>query len=111
MVLRGWLARGFWRLDAVMGGGAEPGRGQIFAARHSVKLGVRVGAAMGTLLAVLVAPLAVFGAKAWGWGDTGILCAFTVFFGVFMTGMGFWERRRQRHYGFYKERGRTELDG
>ncbi|MEU6743141.1 hypothetical protein [Streptosporangium sandarakinum] len=107
MALRGWLARGFWRLDAVMGGDAEPVRSQIFAARHPVKMGVRVGAAMGALFAVLLA----LSPEGWGWDAVGIPCAVIVFFGVFMTGMGFWERRRQRHYGFYKESGRTELGG
>ncbi|WP_449066016.1 hypothetical protein [Planomonospora algeriensis] len=106
MTLRRWLVRGYWRLDTLLGGDAEPGRSQIFAARHPVKLGVRFGAVMGALMAVLGTL-----AGAWGWGDTGILCAFAVFFGVFMTGIGFLERRRQRHYGFYQEVGHTELGG
>jgi hypothetical protein len=107
MALRGWLVHGFWWLDAVLGGDAEPGRSQIFAARHPVKMGVRVGVTMGALFAVLLA----LSAGPWGWDEVGILCAVIVFFGVFMTGVGFWERRRQRHYGFYRESGRTELGG
>ncbi|MFI7043444.1 hypothetical protein [Streptosporangium sandarakinum] len=107
MALRRWLVRGFWWLDTVLGGDAQPGRSQIFTARHPVKMGVRVGAAVGALLAVLE----VLSAKAWGWGETGILCALIAFFSVFMTGIGFWERRRQQHYGFYEEAGHTELDG
>ncbi|GAB2477838.1 hypothetical protein [Streptosporangium sandarakinum] len=107
MALRRWLVRGFWWLDAVLGGDAEPGRSQIFAARHPVKTGVRVGAAMGALFAVL----GVLSPGAWSWGEVGIPCAVIVFFGVFMTGVGFWERRRQRHYGFYEEARRTELGG
>ncbi|MGW4666922.1 hypothetical protein [Streptosporangium sandarakinum] len=107
MALRGWLVRGFWRLDAMLGGDAEPGRSQIFTARHPVKMGVRVGAAMGALCAVLLA----LSPGGWGWDEVGILCAGIVLYSAFMTGMGFWERRRQRHYGFYKESGRTELGG
>lgn len=107
MTLFRWLARGFWWLDAMAGGRVEPGRGQIFAARHPVKLGVR----MGVLLAVLLTPVVVFGGGTLGWSGVGALCALAVFIGLFMTGIGFLERRRQRHYGFYRETEHTKPGG
>ncbi|MFD0883687.1 hypothetical protein ACFQ08_03830 [Streptosporangium algeriense] len=97
-VLTDW----FWRVDASLGGAAKPHRGQRFSAAHPARLGLIAGAVVCGFLGII---LLIGAATGWEHAFTPptllfCLCV-TVFAGACMIGIGYFERRRQRHYGAY----------
>jgi hypothetical protein len=98
------LADWFWRIDALLGGGAEPQRGQRFSAAHPVRLGLILGSAFGGLIGVIMLVGAVAGAKNVFTLTSLFVClGFAAFIGAFFVGLGYFERWRQRHYGHYPQ--------
>ncbi|MEU6713905.1 hypothetical protein ABZ897_20735 [Nonomuraea sp. NPDC046802] len=92
----------FWRVNASLGGDAEPDRAQRFSATHPVRLGLITGAAAGGFFGIF---LLVGAATGWKYAFTpsGLLFCLCVatFAGLIMMGIGYFERWRQRHYGHY----------
>ncbi|MFI6738911.1 hypothetical protein ACIBI9_38815 [Nonomuraea sp. NPDC050451] len=94
----------FWRVDRSLGGDAEPHRGQRFSAAHPLRLGLIMGPAFGALLGLILLVIAMV-----GWGrpltPTTLLLSLglSLFVGLFFVALGYFERRRQRHYGHYQE--------
>lgn len=96
------LVAWFWRLDASMGGDAEPHRGQRFVAAHPVRFGLIVGAATGGFLVLFLVVGAATGYKYAFAPSTLLFClCVAAFAGASMMGIGYFERWRQRHYGHY----------
>ncbi|MFC4014433.1 hypothetical protein ACFOY2_44930 [Nonomuraea purpurea] len=106
------LADRFWRVNASLGGDAEPDRAQRFSATHPVRLGLIIGAAVGGFFGIF---LLIGAATGWKYAFTlsnllFYLCV-AAFAGLSMMGIGYVERRRQRHYGHYPNEVRDEPGG
>ncbi|MEW1837406.1 hypothetical protein AB0392_05555 [Nonomuraea angiospora] len=94
----------FWRMDRSLGGAAEPHRGQRFAAAHPLRLGLIMGPAFGALIGVILLISAMAGVARPLTSTTLLLSlGLSAFVGVFFAGLGYFERRRQRHYGHHHE--------
>ncbi|MEV0594632.1 hypothetical protein [Nonomuraea cavernae] len=96
------LADCYWRMDAFLDGDSTPQQGQRFSAAHPVRLGLLFGSGLGGFMGVL----ALFGAMAGAKNALTLTSLFVclgvaAFVGVFMMGLGYYERWRQRHYGHY----------
>ncbi|WP_431894273.1 hypothetical protein [Nonomuraea sp. bgisy101] len=92
-LLAGW----FWRVDAFLGGSAEPDAGRRLVAAHPVRGALIVGPVYGGLFAVLLVILDV------PFTPPALLCCLGIAIGGGMWSMGldYFERRRQRQYGHY----------
>lgn len=96
------IADWLWRVDARLGGDAEPNRGQRFSAAHPVRSGLVAGAAAGAFLLLFLLIGAASGYEYAFALPTLLFClCVAAFAGGSMMGIGYFERRRQRHYGHY----------
>ncbi|MFF4623101.1 hypothetical protein [Nonomuraea jabiensis] len=103
--MRRLFADWFWRMDRSLGGAAQPHRGQRFSAAHPLRLGLVMGTAFGALIGVILLISAMVGGQRPLTSTTLLFSlGFSVFVGVFFVALGYFERRRQRHYGHYQER-------
>jgi hypothetical protein len=92
----------FWRMDRSLGGAAEPHRGQRFSAAHPLRLGLIMGPAFGALVGVILLIIGLAGGRRPLTATTLLFSlGLSIFVGVFFVGLGYFERRRQRHYGHY----------
>lgn len=96
------LAEWFWRMDTFLGGDSSPEDSQRFSAAHPVRLGLVVGLAFGGLLGAIVLISALAGAEhALTLTSLAICVGGAAIIGLVFVGVGYFERRRQRHYGHY----------
>ncbi|MFG2075394.1 hypothetical protein [Nonomuraea maritima] len=106
------LADWYWRVDAFLGGGVKPNRGQRFTAAHPVRFGLIMGSALGTFMGVVGLICAALGAPY-------VFTLFNLLFclglatvmGVCMVGVGYIARWGQRHYGYYPHEVQDQSDG
>jgi hypothetical protein len=96
------LAGLFWQVDAFLGGGVKPHRGQRFVAAHPVRFGLIMGLAFEAFMGVISLICVALGAQY-------VFTLFSLLFclgvaavvGVCMMGLGYITRWEQRHYGYY----------
>ncbi|MEV5895512.1 hypothetical protein [Nonomuraea fuscirosea] len=112
MRLLSLFASWFWRVDAFLGGGVEPNRGQRFVAAHPVRFGLIMGFASGAFMTVVALICAALGAPY-------VFTLFNLFFclglvsvlGLCMVSLGYITRWELRHYGHYPHDVQNQPDG
>jgi hypothetical protein len=105
------LADWFWRVEAFLGGGVEPNRGERFVAAHPVRFGLIMGSAFGAFMGVVALICAALGAPYVFTLFNLLFClGFAAVIGVWMVGVGYIVRWDQRHYGYYPHEVQDQSD-